>query len=181
MVCGLAPTSFGVTVTEHVAAFVPLAESVQVLALNVSGLAPASEDVNETVPVGLDWVAAPVSVTVTVTVLACPTTTDDGLRLVTVVVGWVPLSRNPVSPFCIAVAQVAVRPSGGATAVKLTVSFPPFAQRFAPAGALSVTRPLTNLAPPVPAPTQAVPLLWPQVLPLVVPVMLVAVPKPAGI
>jgi len=47
---------------------------------------------------------------------------------------------------------------------------------------LSVTRPLTNLALPAPAPTQAVPLPWPlQVFPLVVPVMLVGVPKPAGI
>src|SRR5262249_25483449 len=81
-VCGPVPTAFGITVAEQLAAFDPLAARVHVPA-NAS---PLSDDVNVTVPVGLDGVPDEVSVTVTVTVLAWPTTTAVGDNVAAVVV-----------------------------------------------------------------------------------------------
>ena len=82
---GLVPVSFGVTVAVQVAAFPPLGVSVHVV--NVSF--PSGEE-SAIVPAGFDCVPVPPSATVTVSVLACPTTTEVGFRLTVVVVARVP-------------------------------------------------------------------------------------------
>jgi hypothetical protein len=84
MLRGLVPVSFGVTVAAQVAAFPPLGASVQVVKVSF-----ASGEESAIVPAGFDWVPVPPSVTVTVIVLACPTTTDVGFRLTVAVVARV--------------------------------------------------------------------------------------------
>jgi hypothetical protein len=84
MLRGLVPVSFGVTVAVQVAAFRPLIASVQVVKVSF-----ASGEESAIAPAGFDCVPLPPSVTLTVIVLACPTTTDAGFRLTVVVVARV--------------------------------------------------------------------------------------------
>jgi hypothetical protein len=81
IVCGLVPTFEGVTEAVQAAAFPPLGARV-----HVPKVSPASDELSVTVPVGLVCVPASVSVTVTVALLAWPTTTvlSDKLTLVVV-------------------------------------------------------------------------------------------------
>src|SRR5438552_6632499 len=76
MVCGLVPTFEGVTDAVQLAAFAPLGASVQ-----MPKVSPASDELSVTVPVGFVCVPASVSVTVTVALLAWPTTTVLGDRV----------------------------------------------------------------------------------------------------
>src|SRR5579862_185073 len=81
MVCGLVPTFEGVTEAVQVAVFAPLDANVQ-----VPNVSPASEELSVTAPVGFVCVPVSVSVTVTVVLLDCPTTTLAGDKLTLVVV-----------------------------------------------------------------------------------------------
>jgi hypothetical protein len=67
----------------HLAAFTPLGASVHVPNVRLSWL---SVDVNAIVPCGFDCAPVPLSDTVTVIVLPCPTMTVVGFRLTLVVV-----------------------------------------------------------------------------------------------
>lgn len=81
------PTAFGVSVTWHVAALVPLAERPHVP--EGGAKLPDPLAVKVTVPVGLVAPVEEVSVIVTVQVVAEPTTTDEGVQLMVVEVGWI--------------------------------------------------------------------------------------------
>jgi hypothetical protein len=78
-----APDDCGHTLTVHVAASDPLSPKV-----HVPNRSPPGEELNTTVPPGLDFVPASVSVTVTFSVLACAINTvlGPGLKVTPVVV-----------------------------------------------------------------------------------------------
>ena len=82
IVCVPVPTAVGVYVTEQLAV-APVPARVQLAALKV----PAPLLVKPTVPVGVVGVAE-VSVTVAVQDAAWLTTTDPGVQVTAVVVGW---------------------------------------------------------------------------------------------
>jgi hypothetical protein len=98
MLRGLVPVSFGVTVAVQVAEFPPLGASVQIVNTSL-----ASGEESAIVPPGFDAVpVALVSVTVTVIVLAWPTSTEAGLRLmlVEVVRGFTVSEEAPLLVAC---------------------------------------------------------------------------------